>query len=194
MQKTVLVFVTLGFLVQACHEQSNDKQPAAVEEKKDYFPVADYIRSEINYVDSLPLGIVKYHIAQDKKDSSYIKTEEFDKLAKEFLPAELSDSSFTRDFTESSFIDQTTQSVTFTYSTADAGHILRRVDVLASPEQGFNKVKSIYMEKTINKGDSIVIKKMYWKAKRSFQIISILEAGNQPAVTSQLKVVWDNRD
>ncbi|HTQ27489.1 MAG TPA: hypothetical protein VMI35_05140, partial [Puia sp.] len=97
-------------------------------------------------------------------------------------------------FTESSFIDQTTQSVTFTYSTADAGHILRRVDVLASPEQGFNKVKSIYMEKTINKGDSIVIKKMYWKAKRSFQIISILEAGNQPAVTSQLKVVWDNRD
>jgi hypothetical protein len=194
MNKTGILSLTLIFLFQACHEKSANQEPPAKEEKKNFFPVADYLRSEISYVDSLPLGIMKYDIEPGKRDSGYIKTNEFDNLAKEFLPEELTDSLFSKDFTETSFLDQTTQSITFTYAPINGSNSLRRVDVLASPNPGFEKVKSIYLEKTINKKDTTVVKKMFWKAKRSFQVITITQAGNQPAISSQLKVVWDDRD
>jgi hypothetical protein len=91
-------------------------------------------------------------------------------------------------------MDQTTQAVTFTYEPLQGTQELRRVDVLASPGASADKVKSIYMEKTINRGDTTVIEKMFWKAKRSFRIISIAQKGDQQPVTSELKVVWDDRD
>jgi hypothetical protein len=196
MKKTGFLFLTLATICCACHDQPAplEKQPAAKAEKKNFFPVADYLKSEINDVDSLPVGILKYHTVQGKTDSAYIHLDEFHRLAGEFLPAELTDSVFSTLFSESSFMDQTTQAVTFTYEPLQGTRELRRVDVLASPGASTDKVKSIYMEKTINRGDTTVIEKMFWKAKRSFRIISIAQKNDQQPVTSELKVVWDDRD
>jgi len=145
-------------------------------------------------VDSLPLKMVKYVTANKKTDSTLIKLEEFDALAKEFIPTELNDSAFRENFDESSFLDQTTQSLTFTYSTKNSKSRLQRVDVLATPDPGFDKVKSIYMETIDNKNDTLVTKKMYWRARKSFEIITILQSNNQPILSNQLKVVWDNSE
>lgn len=187
-----LLILAISYLFLACHNNDKKENTQKQEGKKDFFPIADYIKSEINYVDSIPLGIVKYSIQNGKTDSIFIKTDEFNQLAQEFLPAELKDSIFEKNFTETSFLDQTTQLLTFTYSTKNTTIQLQRVDVLATPSNGFDKVKSIYMEKNFIRKDTSITMKMYWRAKKSFQIISILQPTNQQSVTKQVKVVWDN--
>jgi hypothetical protein len=179
---------------------SNNKQPVNTkakdeETRKNYFPVLDYMKSEIGYVDSTPIALLKYDIRDTHTDSNFIKRPEFHELAKEFIPAELDSPYFQQHFTESSFFDQTSKSITFTYSSTDSTSGLHRVDVLASPQSdGSSKVKSIYMEKTIDKKDIFILKKLYWVSQKSFFIIIITHPSGQNPVTQQIKVVWDNSD
>jgi hypothetical protein len=191
MKNYILLIISAFGLLLACknHEQ---KTTEAKQEKKNFFPVADYLNSEIGYVDSLPLKMVKYVTVNKKTDSMLIKLAEFDSLAREFIPVELKDSSFQENFDESSFFDQTTNSLTFTYSTKNDKLELRRVDVLANHTTGFDKVRSVYLEKDMVQNNISVLKKMYWRSKKSFEIITIFQPLNQPQVTNHLKVVWDD--
>ncbi|MFI5153439.1 MAG: hypothetical protein ACHQET_08910 [Chitinophagales bacterium] len=194
MKKDILLIWLSTMLCLRCSNNkplSNEKPP---EEKKNYFPVKDYILSEIANVDSTPFAIFRIDIQNGKRDSAIIRTTEFDQLAKQFLLPELDSANLESSFTESSFLDQTTQSITFTYSRKNMLSGLQRIDVLASPDPGFDKVKSIYLEQSLGSGDSAMIKKMYWKARRRFEIVSIKTAGTHPEDVHQLKVVWDNRD
>ena len=193
---SVLFILTLSI---SCHDKINENTAAVstadsakAEEKKDYFPVTDYIKSEISYVDSLPLRIVKYSIRNGKKDSVFLNPAEFDQLAQQFLDPSMEKAVFEKNFTETSFMDQTSQSVTFTYSRKDNQPGIRRIDVLASPDIGIDKVKSVYIEKTVVSKDSSIVQKMYWKSRRNFQVVTLSPSSPQPP--SQLKVVWDDRD
>ena len=109
----------------------------------------------------------------------------------EFLPRELDKETFERSFTESSFFDQTTESLTFTYQATEPASQLRRVDVLVTPSLQLDKIKSIYMEKAYNSGDTAINKKLYWKAGTSFQIITQRTLSQKPPEVQQLKVIWD---
>ena len=144
-------------------------------------------------VDSFPIATMKYTIRNGRTDSGYIQLTEFNELALQFLLPEFKDGSFEKKYTENSFADRATQSVTFTYSPTDQDQPLplQRVDVVtASGTQG-NLVKSIYMEKTRAAGDSAILQKMYWQAGRSFQIISLIRVKGQPPVQQQVRVVWN---
>jgi hypothetical protein len=184
--------IIIILLSAACKDNKQQTDTGKKQEKTNFFPVADYIRSEISNVDSLPLRIVKYDIRDGHTDSTFIQAAEFNQLAKEFLPEALDAPAFGAAFTENAFLDQTTQSLTFTYSLKNNKPGLQRVDVLATPDPGFDKVKSIYMEELIEKKDTSIIKKMYWRARKSFQVITIIQPANQTAINKQLKVVWDN--
>ena len=199
MKKYFFPIFCFALLITACKNQTNnissEKETAEkTVEKKPYFPVTDFIKKEISYVDSLPLPIIKYNIQNNKQDSAFIKPKEFNSIAQEFLSDQLLEPSFQNNFTETSFIDETTQSVTFTYETKNINGELRHVDVLVKPTPGLQKVKSIYLEKVINKNDTLVIKKMIWKARRNFNIITSTQPLGKKAVIKQLKIVWDDRD
>src|SRR5215211_397270 len=115
----------------------------STQKEKAYFPVLDYLQSEIKYVDSLPVGIVKYTIEKNTTDSTYIKLPEFHQLAQEFLSPLLKKETFEKEFTETSFFDNTTQYSNLLYSTANNKLSLKRVDVVVKPENVvYNKVKS----------------------------------------------------
>ncbi|HEX4851000.1 MAG TPA: hypothetical protein VFV08_09350 [Puia sp.] len=189
-----LFLIESVFLISCGHNEEKKSEPAKSNdsvEVKNYFPIADFIRSEIGYVDSFPLKIVRYKTIGKKTDSALINPGEFDKLAKDFLPPELIDSNFQKIFTESSFIDQTTQLITFTYSTKNNPTGLQRVDVLATHGMNADKVKSIYMEIAENRHDTVITKKMYWVARKSFDIATINQSGGQPNLLARTRVVWD---
>src|SRR4051794_2313871 len=68
----------------------NHPQPVTTTPKPDsatqhFFPVADWLRSEIAYVDSTPLPMVKYRTVKGHTDSAYIRPDEFNQLASTFL-------------------------------------------------------------------------------------------------------------
>ncbi len=193
--KNYSIWVFPIFLFAGACQNSPDLVPAAgTDSTKNFFPVTDYLRSEIRYVDSMPLAIIAYHIQGGKTDSAFIQAPAFNQLAKEFLPPELDSPAFEKNFSEVSFYDQTTNSLTFTYTAKNNTSGLRRVDVIAAQRSGFDRVKSIYMEETVNNNDSLITKKMYWRPRKSFLVLTILQTKGQPKKNKQLKVVWDSGD
>ena len=170
---------------------SQDTTTAKADTPKTYIPVTDYIRGEIKKLDSLPVGILKRSTVGSKTDSGYIKLEQFRQLAQQFLAPELERGRFERSFAESSFYDQSTELLTFTYQATDPASIVRRVDVLISPSLTLDKVKSIYLEKAWKSGDTAINSKLYWKAGASFQVATEKVAAQQVLPMEQLKVIWD---
>jgi hypothetical protein len=189
--KKYVAFILIAFVSGSACKNRIKKNEIADVDKKNFFPVADYIQSEINYVDSLPLGIIKYTIHGNKADSVYIQSAEFNAIAKDFICADLNQNVFESEFSESSFIDQTTQAATFTYSTKNIKLELRRVDVIATVSEGSDKVSSIYLEKTTHKNDTLILKKLLWRTRKSFKIVTSKQFSNQSPVVEQLKVVWN---
>ncbi len=97
-------------------------------------------------------------------------------------------------FKETSFLDKSSGNATFFYSPTNNTLDIKRIDVVTAKGDVYDQVKSIYIEKNIQKGDSVIIKKLYWKPKRNFQVITHLSKGQQDPKTELIKVVWDNRE
>ncbi|MDP4128718.1 MAG: hypothetical protein Q8918_13750 [Bacteroidota bacterium] len=186
----ILPVVLTVFFYSACHNQ-----PDVPPSKKNYFPVRDYLRSQIADVDSVPSKMMEYDIQNGKTDSAVISLQTFNKLAAAFLLPDLDSVRFENRFEENSFLDQSNNLLTFTYSTKDSSYGLRRVDVLATPNPGgTDKVKSIYLESSSSDTDGLKLTKMYWRAGKSFSIIHIYQPAHGETGTSQTNVVWDSSD
>ncbi len=159
--------------------------------KNSFFPVADYLQTEILNVDSTPVALVRYSVSNNKMDSAFISAPEFNTLALQFLPPEIRDGSLAKNFTESSFADKTTGSITFSYTPIDKSNPLLRVDVQTVQGRRAQEVKSIYMEIRRAAGDSLVLQKMLWTSKRNFQIVALTQLKGGGQQERQVKVVWD---
>ncbi|HXB28628.1 MAG TPA: hypothetical protein VNW49_02360 [Puia sp.] len=196
--KRIFIPVLTFFLAYACHSKQHEipagNSGHSDTAKKNYLPVADFLKAEIAAVDSLPLRLMKYTIVNGKTDSNIITTPVFDQIAKQFLMSDLDSSQFEKKYDENSFVDRSTNLVSFTYSTKDTGDGLKRVDVLLSPGAGSDKLNSIYMEAISSNADSSVISKMSWKAGRNFRILRIKKPKKGQEITNQTIVVWDSRD
>ena len=149
---------------------------------------------QIRYVDSTPLAILKCETIGKKTDSTFLRPDEFNRLAAEFLPPEINADNLEKNFTENSFGDKTTGYLSFTYSPRDKSQPLRRVDVVVSPGEGLDKVKSIYLEKVDKQSDTLMVRKMYWQAGHSFLVITSLQPSGRSPEVRQLKVVWNNEE
>jgi hypothetical protein len=190
--KNFLIIILIGSTI--LHSCKNEKPSSTTPEQKEirnYFPVAGFLKGQIHYADSLPSAMLKLATKNNKSDSVYISRSEFDNLAHDFIFPELEQNIFEKEFKESSFVDQTTQSAIFTYSSDNNKLQLQRVDVLATPDELYSKVKSIFMQAAINKNDTIIVKKLYWQANKYFQVSTITMLPNQSKIISQVKVVWD---
>lgn len=194
MARTAICFVLLLQLIVACRHDAKNQYDQPPVNNSNFFPVLDFLKSEIHYVDSLPLGITQYHTANGRTDTAYIQAAAFNILAQQFVPSQLEPSFFTRSFSETSFMDQTMQLVTFTYAAKHPEDTVKRIDVLANPSGGNNQVKSIYLEKRYDSSNVRIVQKMYWKARRNFLVVTTRQASGKSALVDQLKVVWDNRD
>ncbi len=196
--KRIFIPAISVFLLYACHSKQTEIPAVRLNQKdtsiKNYLPVADFIRTEIAAVDSLPLRLMRYRMVNGKTDSGIITTPVFDRIAREFMMPELDSSHFEKNFEENSFVDRSTNLVSFTYSTKDTGYGLKRVDVLLSPGTGSEKLNTIYMEAISGNKDSSVISKMSWRAGRNLRILHIQRPKNGQEKTDQTIVVWDTRD
>ncbi len=161
---------------------------------QNFFPIQDFLKSEIAAVNSASSGIKKYISSVNIKDSTYIQPEEFSQLAQEFLPSALNDSIFKKEFKETSFMDKGTGSATFYYSTTNPIIELKRADVITQKTDTYDKVKSIYLEKKYGSDSTFITKKLYWKPGRNFQIITQTSKESGDPETELIKVVWDNRE
>jgi hypothetical protein len=184
-----------GACTQHPHPNSSDRTDTLSRPdtaQNDFFPIADELESEIREVDSTPVAIRRVIIANGHTDSSFIKPAEFNALAMQFIPAELRDGRFGKEFTETSFMDNATHTATFTYSSNNNDLSLQRVDIIATPQGASHQVNSVYLEKTRVAGDSSILEKMYWHSHHRFQVISLIRVKGRPPVQRQVIVSWES--
>lgn len=191
-----LVITACGNKTEPSTQDSDTTTTAkdSIKTESAYFPVYDFLRNEVEYVDSLPIGIKKFTSSGKKQDSGYIQLEEFHTLAGEFLVPELYDSAFKKLFKESSFFDRSANTATFFYKTDDESSTVKRIDVVTQKGNVYDEVRSVYIEKNLLSGDSSFTKKMYWKPKTNFQITTISSAASGKSKSEQVKVVWDTSE
>ena len=158
-----------------------------------FFPVPDYIGGQLRFVDSFQMPISKSVSINGKIISQGVLPDaEFHLLAAYFRQPDISNPSIKKFYTESSFADQGIPSVTLSYTTTQPGLEIRKIDVIIEPDPvKSDKVKTIYMEKTLQANDTIIRQKLYWKANHNFQIITEKQVGKTLLPAERLKVVWD---
>lgn len=159
-----------------------------------FFPVDDYLEAEILNVDSMPMAFWKYVTHDNHTDSSLITSGDLNVLALQFLPPEIRDGGLNKNFSESSFMDKTTQSVIFTYTPVKKDLPLQRVDVRTTAGIRAQEVKSIYMERNHSSGDSVILQKLLWRSKRGFTIVNQVRVGRQTPKEEQIRVSWVNEE
>jgi hypothetical protein len=184
--------IVLGLTVITAGCQQPQKPAASSSAEQDYFPVKAYLLGQLHTIDSLQLPVTKYFSGSGKSDTSLLSTAECRQLAAGFLEQDISDPSLKSQYEESSFADQSVPSINFTYLTKATNLPLKRVDVVLKPDPvNADQVKSIYMEKYYQQGDTAIQEKLFWKADHYYQVIRSKQAGNSQPLLEQFKVVWD---
>ncbi|HTE23163.1 hypothetical protein [Flavitalea sp.] len=195
--KSCLCSLLLIALLSGCADEIESPLPEAqlpdsTNKAKQFFPILDYLKGELNNVDSFATAIRLYTTINGKTDSSMIKVEQFNGIMQEFLPPELSKENFEKYYSESSFYDQTTETSTFTYATKNDDLEFHRIDILVQGTESYDKVSSIYMEKFIGADDSSMVKKMLLVGGKSLMINSEKTVGNNKPVIIQEKYIWND--
>jgi len=196
----ICLVLTIWTLV-ACKNSASEEKPEVQNQqdtvagkKKQFFPVLDFIKSEIKTVDSLPIGIKKYTTVGSRLDSVYIKPEEFDRLAAEFISTDLEPGKFELKYTETSFFDNSTRASSFVYTPVNNQDSIKRVNVLITAGSSYDKVSGVYMEKIMLQNDTSIIRKLYWKPGKQFQVNSEIQVSDKSPSTTKVRVVWNSEE
>lgn len=172
----------------ACKEK---KAPVAGQQKpKDFLPVNDFLKSEINHIDTIPYSFTKYSTEGDRTDSAFISKTEFHKLVDEFTEVDITDKKYIDHYDETSLIDTITRLASFTYLANKAGMKVSRIDVYIDPES--QRFKKLYIIRNYTTGDTAVSKQLLWQTSGNFVLITSLTIGDKE-ITRQEKVVWDDK-
>lgn len=187
-----VVAIIVCFLSTSCKHKSEENKKAAGADTTSFYPIADAINADIKEVNSTPYYIYKKEVVNGKRDSTPANVAMFNQLAEHFLKPDISDKKLKPNYKESIFADQTTQSITFNYSTTNKELETQNVDVLLD-ETG-QKVKNIFIRKYFNYNDSTAIEQLTWKPHESFQINRAVMKKDGSENRHQTTIVWNGRN
>lgn len=182
-KRTFILLLFSIFLYISCQQKKND-----------VFPAIDFIRAQIANVDTSLYSIKKLVALSDSTyDTTYVKRQDFENLAKDFLETPDISKKFGGKYTEERMMNNDLGLVVFIASTKDEDLEVRRQEVRIVPGPPRDTIKSIYIERIKMDNDSSVIKRMTWETDRRFQVVTITQKKNSPEKDSVIEVVWNDQ-
>lgn len=185
-------FIPLLFLLSSCGNKQFGDKSNRVDESSVYYPINSYIRQQIKDVDSTPYFLYRLTTVENKKDSAIISRATFDEEMKPFLLPQLEDDSFRKDFIESAFDDESTGSITLTYTPKNKDNPVQNASVLLDKDN--QQVKWIFVNALVSRGGSTVIQRIGWKGNKSCYLNTSVSRKNKPQTQRQLQFVWNEKD
>lgn len=190
---TLLIF---SFFFSCKQKQSNTASNQIVdtitqqEEKPIFFPVTEYFKGQLAEFRNRGINPIEYTGDPKHPDSSWIKSEDFEKAFKPFITPVIDSHRLSNKFEEKSFVDQTINSITFSYDPkqelSDSDEV-RRWDVYVDPES--QTIKRIYIVKKLPSGN---MQQLTWQAGKWAKIIELdPEKDGNAAIISQREIKWD---
>jgi hypothetical protein len=192
-----LIIITLFiFTFLSC----NNNTPAVVADnpvKKDtatekvlFFPVTAYLKGQIADILKTKKPLKKYIISGTNTDSVKATPAEFQHLAAEFLHPRIDSANLLLFYSESKFLDQTVNAITFTYEAKRPlpdSVTLQHWDVYMDPEIG--SVKRIYMVKKVSAEKQL---QLTWQSDQWCKITTIVtRPDGASAVEKEEKISWE---
>jgi hypothetical protein len=164
---------------------------AKTDSAESYLPVKALLKGEVRNVEFYASGILRKATIKGRKDSAFIQLPQFQRIAEQFMLKEL-DSAFFRDhFEETSFMDQTTKMLNFIYTAKDSASALQKVVVYVQPSETTNAMDRLYFETVYNQGDTLIEKRLTWKIRKYFYILTVKQPKSGNPVTTMEKLIWD---
>ncbi len=188
----LFVLLILPVLWVSCKNKRAKEEAKTEDNTTVYYPINNYIRQQIKDVDTTPYFLYRLAIINHKKDSSVVDRATFDAKVKTILFPELEDKSFRANFTESVFDDESTNSITLTYSPKNKSGIVQNASVLLDKEN--QKVKWIFINTVISNNDSTVIQRIGWKGDKSCYINEDITYPNKSETQRQISFVWNDKE
>ncbi len=194
MKKQCFIFLIVLPCV-LCNCRNNSTASSGTKEDttaKAFYPIGSFIRSQLIYIDSMPLAVLKYTTINHITDTSIIEKKAFKAIAAAFITPNIGSPELQPQYEETSFIDATLGTITLTYAPNNEKAVIRKTDILLKQEN--TGVKTIYIEKYFPGMDSTVTQKMLWTANRNCQVTTIVQKKDQPEAIILERYVWDDRD
>lgn len=161
----------------ACDSGSRPaKTKIAMADTANFYPIGDFFRKQIQYVDLRNFTLYRITVKDSKRDSSVLTKDEFIALAKAFLDKSISSPAIKVLYTESVFQDLSTNSYTLNYSSLGHDAEVKNIDVLL--DEDTRQVKRIFIKSSYARGDTTIDEHYNWKADKSFQINRFLQTKN----------------
>lgn len=162
--------VSLLVLVSACHtdKQTEVQTKSSTSDTGRFYPIGEFFKSQIEYVDLRNFTITRKTDLDGKKDSMVISKEQFANLARPFLEKDISATGTRNLYKETVFQDLSTGSYTLNYTPIQPGLDIQHIDVLLDDQH--KMVKRIFIRCSYVKGDTTLTEQYSWKANKSFMI------------------------
>ena len=184
--------LTFSLLLLFCFACGNKKK-----EKKDtsrFFPVLSYLQSQVRQLDTSMFRITKVETSGGRSDTAIIHRNEVRKYAQDFLNIpDIKNPEFGSDYRESNIYDSLLGLAVLSYLAEDEDLEVTRQEVQIVPTFGGNdKVKTIYIEKSLQDGKAVVEKKMVWEVGKYFNVRTITQKKNEPEQIHDVKIIWQD--
>jgi hypothetical protein len=171
MKSLVSAAILIGLFCVSCGSGSNNakQRKQSIGDTANYYPVADFFRQQIEYVDLRDFPIYQLRTIDGKKDSFVLSKDAFISMAKAFIQKGLTEPGRKAAYQETVFEDLSTDSYTLNYTSTDPSLEVHSIDVLLSPETRI--VKRVFIKGIYHRGDTTIDEQLSWKADKSFQLI-----------------------
>lgn len=194
--KQVYKLAFIGCVLYACcswmscnNAKKQNTEPTA--DSTVYYPINNFIRQQIKQVDTTPYYVYRVLVENGKRDSTTINRAVFDSLANQFILPELEEKALRKNFIESVYEDQSTNSITLTYTPKDSNNIVQNTMVLLDPVS--QNIKWIFINTLQNSGDSTIIQKIGWKGSTSAFLNRSVSYADGRQHNTQLNIVWNDK-
>ncbi len=195
MQNFFRAICFVAFIIFSNCNNTREKQAQPInttEEKQPYFPVTDFLLGQLNEIDSLPVTPLKIIVAENKSDSVWLKKKDIRTFAIPFLHPVIDSNFIQKFYTGVSFMDQTINTVTFSYDAKPAlpdSIKLNHWDVYINPQK--NTVQRIYLVKNDVINGTDVTEQLTWEVNKWYSIRTITQRKDKEPEIKEEIMKWD---
>lgn len=195
MNKLIVGCIVSIFFLWSC---KNNKTENTQTEKNtlDTIPYYPYTIAIKKNIDSISNTVVEFKKlikdSNSKETKSMISVNEFKQLASIFLETDITTLPLKKFYKESVFNDMTTVSTIINYTTKTDSLPVKNIDILMDATNT-QRLKRVDIKKMYTIADTLITENCSWILDKEFYIIKIASHPNSKIITTQTKVIWQNK-
>ncbi len=153
-----------------------------------FYPLQTYLRLQVNKADSNGHKKIQTTVFGDEKNIDTLSHESFYKITDVFTSIDILESYQKRFYSESVFMDLTTNSYTFSYTTEEDSLPVKRIMILVDTASSL--VKRVFITRQRNRADSNIIEQLGWMHDNSFYINSSIKIAGKESIEKRINVTF----